>query len=148
MEEATMIRASFLIGAAAVVAACGRPSHAPVAASRASVGEANVQASMATCSELGGEDAPRIAACTAVIQSSDATADLRAKALNNRGVLQALQGDQDRAIDDYDAAIAVNPGYAAAFYNRGKAWRRKGDAARAEADSAEAVRLDPNLAGH
>jgi tetratricopeptide (TPR) repeat protein len=102
---------------------------------------------MATCSDIGGETAPRLAACTAVIQSSAATSDLRAKALNNRGVLASGQGDIDRAIADYDAAIRVNPRYAAAFYNRAQAWRRKSGTARADADSAEAVRLDPKLAG-
>ena len=103
---------------------------------------------MAICSELGGETAPRVAACTAVIQSVAAPSDTRAKALNNRGVLSSGQGDNDLAITDYDAAIRINPKYPAAFYNRAQAWRRKGDTARADADAAEAVRLEPGLAGH
>jgi tetratricopeptide (TPR) repeat protein len=106
----------------------------------------DVTAQMTTCSDIGGESAPRLAACTAVIQSG-ADAVTRQRALNNRGVLLSGQ-DDDRAIADYDAAIAINPQYAAAFYNRAQAWRHKGDTAKADADAAEAVRLDPGLAGH
>ncbi len=136
-----------LIGALAWLGACSQ-SPAPAASASPSDSEARVAADMATCSDLGGGTAPRVAACTAVIQSSAANSVDRSRALNNRGVLFVGQGDADRAIADYDAAIGINPQYAIAFYNRAQAWRRKGDAARADADSAEAVRLDPNLAGH
>lgn len=102
---------------------------------------------MKTCSDIGGENAPHIAACTAVIGASAAGPTTRSRALNNRGVLLGFQGDDDHAIADYDAAIAINPQYAAGFYNRAKAWRGKGDAARADADAAEAVRLEPGLKG-
>jgi tetratricopeptide (TPR) repeat protein len=106
----------------------------------------DVDASMTTCSELGGDTPARIAACTAVIEAPSAPPVSRERALNNRGVLKSGQ-DDDGAIADYDAAIAIDPHYAAAFYNRAKAWQRKGDSAKADADSAEAVRLDPGLAG-
>jgi tetratricopeptide (TPR) repeat protein len=106
----------------------------------------DVDASMTACSELGGDTPARIAACTAVIQSPAAPSVTRERAFNNRGVLKAGQ-DDDGAIADYDAAIGIDPHYAAAFYNRAQVWRRKGDAAKAEADAAEAVRLDPGLAG-
>jgi len=107
----------------------------------------DVDGQMKTCSDIGGENAPHIAACTAVIGASAAGPTTRSRALNNRGVLLGFQGDDDHAIADYDAAIAINPQYAAGFYNRAKAWRGKGDAARADADAAEAVRLEPGLKG-
>jgi tetratricopeptide (TPR) repeat protein len=138
----------FLIGALSVLCACGKSLVTPAAEARPeALGSADVDAAMATCSNLGGETAPRLSACTAVIQSSTASAVDRSRALNNHGVL-LLGQDNDRAIADFDAAIRINPQYAAAFYNRAQAWRRKSDTARADADAAQAVRLDPNLAGH
>ena len=136
-----------LIGVA-LLSGCSQAAPASDAgAANVSAGAPSVDAAMATCSDLGGENAARIAACTAVIQASAAPPETRARALNNRGVLISSQGDLDRAIADYDAAIQIDPNYAAAFYNRAKAWPQKGDGAHADADSAEAVRLDPGLAG-
>jgi tetratricopeptide (TPR) repeat protein len=130
-----------------LLGACGQSAPAPAANASALGGDAGVDADMATCSDIGGQTAPRLAACTAVVQSSAASAETRSRALNNHGVLLDGKGDNDGAIADYNAAIGINPQYAAAFYNRAQAWRRNGDAAKADADAAEAVRLDPNLAG-
>jgi Flp pilus assembly protein TadD len=138
--------AASIAGALIVLGACGRPTPASAppapAVARPSIDPA---ASLATCSDLGGDSAPRLAACTAVIDS-DAASDVRAKALNNRGVLKSGDGDSQGAIADFDAALALDPDYAAAVYNRGQAWRRAGDAARADADFSRALRLDPGLA--
>ena len=41
-----------------------------------------------------------------------------AAAFNNRGSAYDDKRDYDRAIADYGAAIALNPSYAEAFYNR------------------------------
>lgn len=136
-----------LIGALALLGGCSQPPPAQPAGTAPANASASVDADMATCSELGGETAPRVTACTSVIQSNAATTETRSRALNNRGVLFSGQGDSDHAIADFDEAIRINPPYAAAFYNRAQAWRRKGDTTRADADSAQAVRLDPNLAG-
>lgn len=131
-----------LTGALAVLAACGQSAPGPPPPAPVSV---DIEASMATCSDIGGETAPRLAACTAVI-GSDAASEIRAKALNNRGVLESGDGDGPRAMADFDAALAIDPRYSAALYNRAQAWRRSGDTARADADFAQAVRLDPGLA--
>jgi tetratricopeptide (TPR) repeat protein len=96
----------------------------------------------------GDADLPVATACTTIVQSNSASAETRARALNNRGVMTSQSGDQDRAIADDNAAIKIDPNYAAAFYNRSKAKQRKGDGAGAASDSATAVRLDPGLAGH
>jgi tetratricopeptide (TPR) repeat protein len=47
-----------------------------------------------------------------------------------------------RAIADYGAAIALNPNYAEAFYNRALAYRRKGDIDHALADYDRSIGLD------
>ena len=39
----------------------------------------------------------------------------------NRGIAYQAKGERDRAIADYDKAIALNPKYANAYYNRRRA---------------------------
>ena len=50
----------------------------------------------------------------------------------------------DRAIEDFNQAIRLNPNYAAAFHNRGLAYDDKGQYDRAIEDFNQAIRLDPN----
>ena len=52
-------------------------------------------------------------------------------------------GDLDRAVADYDQAIAIKPDYVAAFYNRGLALTDKGEYAKAIADFTAVLRVDP-----
>jgi lipoprotein NlpI len=90
-----------------------------------------------------GTSDERIRNCTALIQSSRETPTNRAIAYYNRGNVWRADGDDDRAITDYDKAIELNPKYAHAFGNRARSWQSKGDLDRAVADFSEAVRLDP-----
>ena len=124
----------------------GAPPAAPVAS--AAQPAADYVALLTTCSDFGTDGATRLAACNTIIQANAATAVDRERALNDRGVMTMQTGDQDHAIADFDAAIQIDPNYAAAFYNRAKAKQNKGDSAGATADTATAVRLDPKLAGH
>ena len=64
------------------------------------------------------------------------------KWVNARGVVYAdHKGDAARAIEDYSAALRLNPEYGVAYYNRGLLRHRRGDLAAALADLTEAVRL-------
>jgi tetratricopeptide (TPR) repeat protein len=145
------------LAAALLLAACNRPqdgqAQAPQSAppptpdAGAAQPAAGPDQGLAACAELGVDPAAHIATCTSVIDDAAASPHDRAIALNNRGVTRMQQGDNDGAIADYTAAIAINPQYDAAFYNRAKAWRAKGDDAKADADSAEAVSLNPALKG-
>ena len=56
------------------------------------------------------------------------------------------KGEWDKAIGDYDKAIALNPKYAEAFHNRGIAWEAKKDRVRALEDYRAAVKLQPDFA--
>ena len=69
-----------------------------------------------------------------------------ATAYNDRGVAYADKGEYDRAIQDYDQAIRLNPNYAFAYYHRGNAYANKGESDRAIQDYDQAIRLDPNSA--
>jgi tetratricopeptide (TPR) repeat protein len=65
----------------------------------------------------------------------------RADAFYTRGNAYRAKGQHDRAIQDYDQTIRVNPQYAAAFFNRGLAKKAKG----AAADIAKARQLQPSI---
>jgi tetratricopeptide (TPR) repeat protein len=69
-----------------------------------------------------------------------------AEAYFQRGVANFNLSDLDRAIADFDKAIALNPNLAEAYYNRGTAYGRKGDLEQAIADLDKAIALKPDLA--
>ncbi len=71
---------------------------------------------------------------------------LSAEDLFARGNLAYLEGDYECALADYEWAIQLNPGYAAAYNNRGVAHYYSGQLAQALADYNEAARLDPRYA--
>src|SRR5262245_36367361 len=76
----------------------------------------------------------QIKGCTAVIQSGRETTYNLAVAFYNRANAYSAKGDKDRAIQDYDHAIRLNPQYARAFSNRGIEYAHKGDKDRAIQD--------------
>lgn len=86
----------------------------------------------------------RIESCSRLIQRADLGADAQAWVLNNRGLAYAEMGRDDRAMRDYTAAIAADPGFAPAYNNRGNLHALAGDLDRAIADHSKAVELDPD----
>jgi tetratricopeptide (TPR) repeat protein len=52
----------------------------------------------------------------------------------------------DRAIEDFNQAIRLNPNHTEALSNRGAAYNGKGQYDRAIEDFNQAIRLNPNLA--
>ena len=88
----------------------------------------------------------QIGGCTALIQTGKFTGKTLALIFSNRGAAYKTKGQYDRAIQDYDQAIKLNPNYARAFSNRSLAKEKKDDKAGADADMAAAKRIDPNIA--
>jgi lipoprotein NlpI len=82
--------------------------------------------------------------CTAALQSGKLSQEDLANAFINRGNAYDTKGDHDRAIQDYDQAIGVNPKDGDAFMNRGSAYGNKGDRDRAIQDFDQAILLNPN----
>jgi lipoprotein NlpI len=64
----------------------------------------------------------------------------------DRGAAHASKSQFDRAIQDLDQAIRLNPNYAEALRNRGSAYSLKGQFDRAIQDYDQAIRLNPNYA--
>src|SRR5260221_354658 len=87
-----------------------------------------------------------IGGCTALIQSNREATENLAVVFTNRGGAYVLKGQYDRAIQDYDQAIKLNPKFAKAFANRGGAYFSKGQYDRAIQDYDQAIKLDPSYA--
>ena len=85
----------------------------------------------------------QIAGCTALIKTEDDNSKLSAIAHNNRGNALLSLGKYDLAIEDYNAAIKLNPNYAKALNNRGLAHLKKGEYDQAIADFDAAIKNDP-----
>lgn len=88
----------------------------------------------------------KLVSCTAVIESSGQTAQWLVAAFNSRGNAHLSTRNYDRAIDDYNEAIRLDPKYAIGFNNRGLANQGKGRIDRAIEDFDEAIRLSPRYA--
>jgi tetratricopeptide (TPR) repeat protein len=79
--------------------------------------------------------------CTAIIQSGQEPREKLATAFDNRGVAYRRKGEYDRALQDYEQAIRLNPSNATAYNNRGIIYRIKNEYARAISDYDEAIWL-------
>src|SRR5262249_50749815 len=87
-----------------------------------------------------------IAACTGLMASDTLGEIGLGVAYYNRGVALYEKGEYARAIEDYNQAIQLNPGFAPAFLNRGNAFDGKGEYERAIQDYDRAINLDPSNA--
>ena len=84
----------------------------------------------------------KIEACSAIIQSREETTENISIALNSRGNAYSDKGQYERAIQDYDEAMQLNPNYATAVHNRGIARFALGQFADASADFGQKLTLD------
>jgi lipoprotein NlpI len=85
-----------------------------------------------------------IGACTAIIQSgTSSVADLD-QAFTNRGFAHFYKRQYDRAIQDFDQEIRLEPNNAGAFNNRGTVYNAMVQFDQAIQDFDQAIRLYPN----
>ncbi len=100
----------------------------------------------ATADCLSDDSERRIAGCTAIIENP-ATSDLeRSGALGIRGNAYSSKRDFERALEDFEAAIKINPLSAVALNNRAWARVRLGRPLDGLADINESLRLAPESA--
>lgn len=85
----------------------------------------------------------RFAGCTAIIESPTASEAERAHAFSMRALSLSLKQEYGRAIEDYDAAIAINPNFAVALNNRAWAYHKWGRGAEGLEDVERSLRLNP-----
>jgi len=86
-----------------------------------------------------------VSGCSAVIQAGQDNPRRLATAFNNRGVAHKFKGEYDRALEDYEQAILLNPSFANAYNNRGVIYRLKDEYDRAIRDYDQAIWLDRNV---
>src|SRR5229473_1776696 len=89
----------------------------------------------------GGDPNLAIGGCTALIQANRETPENLAGIFASRGGAYVLTGQYERAIEDYDRAVKLNPNYATAFDNRGVAYDAKRQYDRAIRDQDQAIKL-------
>lgn len=93
----------------------------------------------------GADIGQSIAACTTLLNSKP-PADIRSKALFNRGVRYQSTSEDSKALADFSEAIDADPTDALAFAARGSLLIRKEDFLSARNDLNAAIRLNPSLA--
>jgi tetratricopeptide (TPR) repeat protein len=84
--------------------------------------------------------------CTALIESGKLSQENLASAFTLRGFAYTNKDDYDRAIQDFNEAIRLQPNRADVFNNRGMAFDYKGDYDQAIQDYNEAIRLKADYA--
>jgi tetratricopeptide (TPR) repeat protein len=85
----------------------------------------------------------RISGCTALLGGGGLAPDEEATLLAMRALAYSLKGEYARALDDYDAAIELNPEFSVALNNRAWALYKSGRAKEALADVERALGLSP-----
>lgn len=121
----------------------GTVSAAVLIATIATAGAAKLQY-LELCN--GGDQIPaesQIAGCSALLEPGLEKPHTTAMAYNNRAGAYFAKGDFQRAIQDYNESIRINPNSARTFNNRGVVFQKAGDIDRAIEDFDAALRLDP-----
>jgi tetratricopeptide (TPR) repeat protein len=85
----------------------------------------------------------KISGCTAVIQAGKLKGKNLVFAFVNRGAAYYEKSQYDRAIEDFDPAVKLNPKYAIAFNDRCAAYHDKGELDRAIQAYDQAIKFDP-----
>ena len=98
------------------------------------------------CTGKPGVDWNRqIKACTALIKSAQGSPQNRAKVFKSRASAYYRLGDDARAMADNDAAIRLDPNFAAAYRGRGDIYLDREDPDRAITEYDKALQLDRKL---
>jgi len=139
------VRASTQPRCHSVTAAFGRALVVLAAGALATPGLAQWKSDLEACGRASLAPQQRIEVCTRALLSTDLPAADRAMTYNNLGVAWKEAGDLERAIANYDRAIAVDSRFANAYNSRGAALGSKGDLVSALRDFDRAIELNPEL---
>jgi tetratricopeptide (TPR) repeat protein len=108
----------------------------------------DLQADPAPCfaAAAANDDEKIFDLCSKVIDNEKAAKADRVKALVARAAMFARKDKYSDVIDDYDAAVRLDPSNADLFNARGEIWRKRGNGPKAVADFAAAMKLNPDHA--
>ena len=87
-----------------------------------------------------------VPSCAPAVMAGRFSPSKMAQSYISLGNTSADKGDCDRAIENYDKAIRIDPNLAEAYFGRGACWDGKGEYEKAIADDNEAIRLNPKMA--
>jgi tetratricopeptide (TPR) repeat protein len=96
-----------------------------------------------TAQRLGKADPSDLQLCTDAIARSWSTEGEIATAYRNRGTMRLARGEPELALADFNRAIKADPGYAAAYNDRGVAYSALHRSADATRDYTRALALMP-----
>ena len=103
---------------------------------------ARADSSAADC--LSDDNERRIAGCSVIIENPATTPLDRSNALAMRGLALSIKGLLDRAIDDYNASLTINPNSPSALNNRAWAYFRAGRGRDGVPDIEKSLLLNPD----
>lgn len=104
----------------------------------------NARADNSAADCLSDDNERRIAGCTVIIENPATTPIDRSNALAMRGLALSVKGLLDRAIDDYDASLKINPNSPSALNNRAWAYFRSGRGETGLPDVERSLLLNPD----
>lgn len=93
---------------------------------------------------LSDDNERRIAGCTVIIEDPATTPLDRSNALAMRGLALSIKGLLDRAIEDYNASLTINPNSAMSLNNRAWAYFRAGRGREGVPDIEKSLLLNPS----
>jgi tetratricopeptide (TPR) repeat protein len=98
-----------------------------------------------TCMNMRIDSSTAVAACNRALARNwpESARETVALLYHFRGSHLMIARDCDRAMEDFNQALARKPNHAPAFGNRGNCWYEKGDYDKALADFTSALRIDP-----
>src|SRR5882724_5676752 len=99
------------------------------------------------CINRDGKSAPPVAiqACTELLDRNTVEGHERFYPLLNRAKAYFVQGDKQRALDDFNTAVKIAPKYAKPYYYRGVFYAAQTDLDAALRDFDTALSIDPKL---
>lgn len=92
---------------------------------------------------MSDDNERRITGCSALIETPGIGSDQLSLAHGLRALAYSLKGMFERALNDYDQAIKLNPNFAAALNNRAWAYFKLGQPEQGEEDVERALQLSP-----
>jgi tetratricopeptide (TPR) repeat protein len=121
-------------------------SHSAFATGAEPAKDVQVDTSACTMAAAGDDDDKTISACGELIENEKTAKADRIKALIARAAAFGRKDNANRAVDDYETALQLDPTRADVYNARGEVRRKSGSFPKALADFGAAIKLKPDYA--